>query len=202
MEIFWSGPQSLDLIAQHEMIEVDVVDPCVFFIIRLHLHIRAHEMIALFHDDMIAEIPVHAVERIRRKIECKLFSACFGIRYLRILQRQISRADRRLRHRLSDIRIRIQPEFCAVEGLLIAQRAGIRDQPHITRRIFLIKAAIYEIADVINAVNLMQIVILSGEFAAAGIDPFSSVFAYLQAVFADRAIDAPEHIGIALPFLK
>ena len=48
----------------------------------------------------------------------------------------------------------------------------------------------------------MQIVILSGEFAAAGIDPFSSVFAYLQAVFADRAIDAPEHIGIALPFLK
>ena len=121
---------------------------------------------------------------------------------MRILQRQISRADRRLRHRLSDIRIRVQPKFCAIEGLLIAQRAGIRDQPHITRRIFLIKAAIYEIADVINAVNLMQIVILSGEFAAAGIDPFSSVFAYLQAVFADRAIDAPEHIGIALPFLK
>ena len=89
------------------------------------------------------------------------------------------------RHRLSDIRIRVQPEFCTVEGLLIAQRAGIRDQPHITRRVFLIKAAIYEIADVINAVNLMQIVILSGEFAAAGIDPFSSVFAYLQAVFAD-----------------
>ena len=42
----------------------------------------------------------------------------------------------------------------------------------------------------------------AGEFAAAGIDPFGSIFAYLQTVFSDRTIDAPEHIGIALPFLK
>ena len=202
MEILWPGPQSLDFVAQNKMIKVDVVDLCVFFIICADLHIGAHEVVALFHDDMITEIPVHAVERIRRKVERKLFSARFGIRCLRILQRQIRRADRRLWHRLSDIRIRVQPEFRAVEGLFLAQRAGIRNETHITCRICLIKAAIHQIADIINAVNLMQIVIFSGEFAAAGIDPFGSIFAYLQTVFSDRTIDAPEHIGIALPLLK